>query len=152
MTKLINLNIFEAKNVICVWDENNPERNPRCGIALSNALRGFYVPRHIVVGVFDNGTTRVGGITNYSKLNTYKQTDDIEGSYEDIFCFENFLYSVDELYAAAFVRYTLIEENVKEEEARNKILKELKTSGVEISINALYYLETGEHSLNYIGG
>ena len=42
MDKLINLNVIEAKNVICVWREDcDEDKDYSCGIALDTAAISY---------------------------------------------------------------------------------------------------------------
>lgn len=50
MKKLINLNVIEAKNVICVWREDCDEhRDYSCGIALDTAALSYVIPQYIAI-------------------------------------------------------------------------------------------------------
>lgn len=78
MKKLINLTVYDAKNMICVWNENEPEYNYQSGIALEDAVRGFMVPQYYVVGVFDDGSSKAAGIFSLSDINQNGEEDDLE--------------------------------------------------------------------------
>ena len=138
MTKLINLTVYDAKNMICVWNENNPNADYQQGIALEEAERGFMVPRHYIVGVFDDGSSKAAGIFNLSDINQSGDDDDLE----DLFLFDEFAYYVDILGAKAFVRLELANNGnqISEKEARDNVYKRLLTSGVEIEDEARNYL------------
>ena len=140
MATLINLNVYDAKNMICVWNENNPEEDFRCGIALENAMRGFMVPRHYVVGTFDDGSTKAAGIFNLTEINQNPEED--MDSYHQLFLFDEFIYHVDILGAKAFVRHKLADygKRISEQEAKDMVYAELLESGVEISDEAKAYL------------
>ena len=80
MKKLINLTVYDAKNMICVWNENEPKNGYRSGIALENAVRGFMVPRHYIVGVFDLGAkafVRLELINNGNKISEKEARDNV---------------------------------------------------------------------------
>ena len=138
MKKLINLTVYDAKNVICVWNENEPNAGYQQGIALEEAVRGFMVPRHYVVGVFDDGSSKAAGIFNLSDINQNGGDDDLE----QLFLFDEFAYYVDILGAKAFVRLELANNGnkISEKEARDNVYKKLLTSGVEIDDEARNYL------------
>lgn len=51
MVELINLNVYPAHNIICVWNENNEDWPFMSGIALDDAERGFMIPRYIIVDI-----------------------------------------------------------------------------------------------------
>lgn len=133
MEKLINLNVYDAKNMICVWNENEPKNGYRSGIALEDAVRGFMVPRHYVVGVFDSGDTKAAGIFSLNDLNEY-----------ELFMYNEFCYHVNSDLAKAFVRHEIIngDENgeINEHTAKCRVYKELLSSGVAISEEAEKYL------------
>lgn len=78
MKKLINLTVYDAKNMICVWNENDTKDGYRPGIALEQAMRGFMVPRHYIVGVFDDGSSKAAGIHGLSDINQNGEYDDLE--------------------------------------------------------------------------
>ena len=138
MKKLINLTVYDAKNMICVWNENEPKNGYRSGIALENAVRGFMVPRHYIVGVFDDGSSKAAGIFNLSDIKQNGEDDDLD----HLFLYDEFAYHVDILGAKAFVRLELINNGnkISEKEARDNVYKMLLTSGVEIEEEARNYL------------
>ena len=144
MEKLINLNVYDAKNMICVWNEDNPEEDFRYGIALENAMRGFMVPRHYVVGTFDDGSTKAAGIFNLTDINQNPEED--MDSYHRLFLNNEFIYQVDILEAKAFVRLERANygNKISEKEACNNVYAELLESGVEISDEAREYLTNPE--------
>ena len=131
MAELINLNVYPAHNIICVWNENNEEDTFMSGIALDDAERGFMIPKYIVVGVFSDGTARAAGIFNYNVIN---RTDS-----DDLFLYDEFLDFVDIDAAKAFVRFE-VSQGTEETDAKTIVLSELKESGVEISEEAEMYL------------
>ena len=138
MKKLINLAVYDAKNMICVWNENEPKYNYQSGIALEDAVRGFMVPQYYVVGVFDDGSSKAAGIFSLSDINQNGEDDDLE----QLFLFDEFASYVDILGAKAFVRWELANNGnkISEKEARDNVYKRLLTSGVEIEDEARNYL------------
>ena len=138
MKKLINLTVYDAKNMICVWNENEPKYGYLCGIALEEAERGFIVPRYYVVGVFDDGSSKAAGIRDLSGINQNGEFDDLER----LFLYDEFAYCVDILGAKAFVRLELANngDKISEKEARDNVYKELLMSGVKIDDEARNYL------------
>lgn len=132
MKKLINLTVYDAKNMICVWNENEPNADYQFGIALEDAHCGFMVPRYYVVGVFDDGSSKAAGIFNLTEINQ-------NGG---LFLFDEFAYYVDILDVKAFVRWELCSNGneISEKEARDNVYKRLLTSGVEIQDEARNYL------------
>ena len=144
MAKLINLNVYDAKNMICVWNENNPELDYQCGIALEDAERGFMVPRHYVVGIFDDGSTKAAGIFSLTEVNQSVNED--FDDYHELFLFDEFAYVVDVLGATAFVRLELANNGnkISEKEAKDNIYARLLESGVELTDNAREYLTNPE--------
>ena len=137
MKKLINLTVYDAKNMICVWNENEPNSGYLYGIALEEAVRGFMVPRHYVVGVFDDGSTKAAGIHSLTVIN-----QDEEEVIDELFLYDEFAYYVDMLGAKAFVRLELAQNGnqISEKEARDNVYKRLLASGVEIEDEARNYL------------
>ena len=131
MAELINLNVYPAHNIICVWNENNEEDTFMSGIALDDAERGFMIPKYIVVGVFSDGTAKAAGIFGYNVIN---RTDS-----DDLFLYDEFLDFVDIDAAKAFVRFE-VSQGTEETDAKTIVLSELKESGVEISEEAEMYL------------
>ncbi|MBR2016007.1 MAG: hypothetical protein IKB96_01605 [Prevotella sp.] len=138
MKKLINLTVYDVKNMICVWNENDPNADYQQGIALEEAMRGFMVPRHYVVGVFDDGSSKAAGIFNLADINQNGEYDDLE----QLFLYDEFVYHVDILVAKAFVRFELANNGnkISEKEAKDNVYKRLLTSGVEIGDKARNYL------------
>ena len=137
MKKLINLTVYDAKNMICVWNENEPNAGYQQGIALEEAVRGFMVPRHYVVGVFDDGSTKAAGIHNLTVIN-----QDEEDVIDELFLYDEFAYYVDIFGAKAFVRLELDNygNKISEKEARDNVYKKLLKSGVKIEDEARNYL------------
>ena len=138
MKKLINLNVYDAKNMICVWNNNEPNTDYQYGIALEDACVGFNVPQYYVVGVFDDGSSKAAGIRNLSEINQDGEDEDLGG----LFVFDEFAYYVDILCAKAFVRWELAQNGnqISEKEAMDNVYKELLASGVKIDDEARNYL------------
>ena len=132
MEKLINLNVYDAKNMICVWNEKYANRTYRQGLKEDDANCGFMVPRHYVVGVFDNGKTKAAGIFTLNDLNEY-----------ELFMYNEFCYHVNSDLAKAFVRHEIMngDENgeISEYTAKCRVYNELLSSGVKISEEAKEY-------------
>ena len=131
MAELINLNVYPAHNIICVWNENNEDCSFMYGIKRDNAKRGFMIPQYIVVGVFNDGITKAAGIFNYNDLNT----NDID----ELFALDVFLDFVDIDVAKAFVRWE-VSEGKEGTNAKTIVLAKLQKSGVEVSQEAEMYL------------
>ena len=131
MAKLINLNVYPAHNIICVWNDNNEDCSYGYGIARDDAKRAFMIPKYIVVGVFNDGTTKAAGILDYNGLNLCDS--------DDLFLYDEFLDSVDIYAAKAFVRLE-ISKGKEETYAKTIVLAKLQKSGVEISKEAEMYL------------
>jgi hypothetical protein len=131
MAELINLNVYPAHNIICVWNDNNDNCSFGNGIARDDAKRGFMIPQYVVVGVFNDGTTKAAGIFDYNEINQ----EDIEG----LFICDEFLDFVDIYAAKAFVRLE-ISEGKEETNAKTIVLSKLQKSGVEINQEAEMYL------------
>lgn len=132
MAKLINLNVYPANNIICVWNENNGGDRFLDGIALDDAERGFVTPRYIVVGVFSDGITKAAGLLDYNDINL------CEG--DELFLYDEFLDFVDIDAAKAFVRNKISYYGKEETDAKTIVFSELEKSGVEISQEAEMYL------------
>ena len=133
MAKIINLNVYDAKNVICVWNENEPNDDFIYGIALKDAVRGFMVPRYIIVAVFDDGSTKAAGIFSYEEINHTEEDG-------DMFLYNEFCYRVGLYAAKAFVRFKLTESTSNLKKAKDEVYAELLESGVEINEEARQYL------------
>lgn len=131
MAELINLNVYPAHNIICVWNENNEDWSFISGIALDDAERGFMIPKYIVVGVFSDGTQKAAGIFSYNDINLNDS--------EDLFLYDEFLDFVDINAAKAFVRFE-VSQGTEEMDAKTTVLSNLKESGVEINKEAEMYL------------
>lgn len=133
MAELINLNVYPAHNIICVWNENNEDWPSDSGIALDDAERGFMIPKYIIVGVFSGGTTKAAGVFGYNDIN---RTDS-----DELFLYDEFLEFVNINWAKAFVRFE-VGQDAEETDAKNIVLSKLKESGVEINKEAEMYLLT----------
>jgi hypothetical protein len=131
MAELINLNVYPAHNIICVWNENNEDCSFERGIARDDAERGFMTPKYIVVGVFSDGTAKAAGIFSYNDIN---RTDS-----DDLFLYDEFLDFVNIDVAKAFVRWE-VSEGKEGTNAKTIVLAKLQKSGVEVSQEAEMYL------------
>ena len=131
MAELINLNVYPAHNIICVWNENNEDCSFRYGIARDDAKRGFMIPKYIVVGVFSGGTTKAAGIFSYNDIN--------RNDSDDLFLYDEFWDFVDIDAAKAFVRFE-VSQGTEETDAKTIVLSKLEESGVEITNEAEMYL------------
>lgn len=131
MAKLINLNVYPAHNIICVWNENNEDCSFERGIARDDAERGFVTPKYIVVGVFSDGTTKAAGTFGYNDIN---RTDS-----DELFLYDEFLDFVDIDVAKAFVRWE-VSKGKEGTNAKTIVLAKLQKSGVEVSQEAEMYL------------
>lgn len=143
MNKLINLQVLEAKNVICgeVIPDKDKEKGVRFyqGLYKENCQRAFMVPSHIIIGVFEDGTVRAAGIQDLNILSIYGQyKDNME---EGLFYFDDFVYNIDIKKAEAIVRYYLYDESFgdTEEEIKSNIYNKLLKSGVTITEEARMY-------------
>lgn len=133
MAKLINLNVYDAKNMICVWNETYPDDGWTCGLGLEDTDCGFMIPRYFVVGIFDNGTTKVGGISDLYEINDYPE-------FEDLFLYNEFCRRVDFHAARAFVNHEKGDSGCNVREAKATVYELLLKSGVEINNEARRYL------------
>ena len=131
MAKLINLNVYPAHNIICVWNYDNDKCSFGRGIVRDDAKRAFMIPKYVVVGVFNDGTIKAAGILDYNVLNDCDS--------DDLFLYDEFLDSVDIYAAKAFVRL-VISYGKKETDAKTIVLSKLQESGVEINKEAEMYL------------
>ena len=133
MRKLINLNIIPASRVICVYREDMDMNYPfRRGIESNEAMGNFDVPRYIVIGTFDDGSVRVGGIVTLNEINSRHQ------DYDQLFLRDQFLHYITKYDAIAFVRSYARVEN--EDFAKKMVYKYLVEAGVEIWEEAEKYL------------
>ena len=131
MAKLINLNITKVDNIICVWREDIEESQEYCcGIALESAKLGFMIPEYMAVGVFDDGSVKVGGL--FTPSDAMRE--------DDIFLYTQFVKTVAGLEAVAMVRMEMDYSGISKNEAKLTVYKKLAESGVKILPDALQYL------------
>ena len=135
MKKLINLTVYDAKNMICVWNEKNPDEGWECGIALDDADCGFMIPRYYVVGVYDDGSSAAAGIFDLTDIN---QSEDEFDS--NLFLYNEFAYTVDINAARAFVNHERGNSGCSERGAKDTVFELLLKSGVKIEDEARNYL------------
>ena len=152
MSKLIQLQVLEAKNVICGTEI--PKRDKEYGnygedfwygINSDDAQRDFNIPSHIIIGLFDDGSVRVAGIDSLNLLNEPLNTDNLSDSFHPtIFFYDTIINKVGIHEAKAFVRYCLngwknaTQKQIKG--AKKEIYEELLRSGVKIDDEAKDYL------------
>lgn len=142
MAKLINLQVIEAKNVICVWRNDEKEDwDFLCGIALDKAEACYMIPRNIVIGTFDNGTVKAAGIFGMGDINDSGEKVDSDEEWPELFLFHQFCYLINLDIAKAFVRGEIEEGKYKDEaSAKDCILADMKKAGVTILDEAMEYL------------
>lgn len=135
MAKLINLTVYDAKNMICVWNEKDPDEGWESGIALDDADCGFMIPRYYVVGVYDDGSSAAAGIFKLTDINQSG------GEYDNgLFLFNEFAYRIDIYAARAFVNHERGDSGCSKREAKDTVYELLLKSGVEIDNDARKYL------------
>lgn len=133
MRKLINLNIIPANGVICVSREDMDMDFPfRSGIQSDEAMGSFSIPRYIVIGTFDDGSVRAGGILTLNEINRHHK------DYKYLFLRDQFLHNITIYDAMAFVRCDARYEN--EDSVKKMVYKHLVEAGVEIWEDAKEYL------------
>ena len=133
MSKLINLNVIPAHGVICAWDYDDNNKDIDCGIALETARLNYMIPTHIAIGIFDDGTTRAGGLLGLNHING-------NGIGTPLFLYDRFLEFVTLDYAKAFVRGLIaFGAYDNDAEAKESIYQELKECGIRISDKAISY-------------
>ena len=142
MAKLINLQVIEAKNVICVWRNDEKEDwDFHRGIDLDKAEARYMIPRNIVIGTFDNGTVKAAGIFGMGDINDLGEEVDSREEWQGLFLFHQFCYSISLDIAKAFVRGEIEEGEYKDEaSAKAGILADMKKAGVTILDEAMEYL------------
>ena len=147
MSKLIQLQVLEAKNVICgsVVSPMNKTDDFWENIDKDTAKRDYTVPSHIIVGVFDDGSTRVAGIENLNVLNRDMDEDDLDGSYNydyGIFYYDTIISEVGLAEVKAFARYYQDTDGTIHKNVKAQIYEDLLRSGVKIDEEAKDYLLT----------
>jgi hypothetical protein len=123
--------------VINVWVENEDDvlRPYEAGILLDTAERGFMVPRYVAVGVFDDGTTKAGGLIDLNQINS--RDDD-----EILFLYDQFANYVDLPLAKALVRNECSEDGHTDDvKSKANVYSRLLQSGVDLSTEAVQYFE-----------
>ena len=149
MSKLINLQVFEAKNVICgavapekAKEYGNYGEDFWCGIALNSAQREFIIPSYIIIGIFDDGSTKCAGIRSLNILNAGINPEDLDASYSNMFYFDTIIHKVGLYEAKSFIRYYHYDEiyGDTEEKIKKGIYEDLVESGVKIDEEAKNYL------------
>ena len=147
MSKLVNLQLLEAKNVICVWREDDGFREAekelnneygKVGFAYClesiNAEANYMIPRYIAVGTFMDGEAKVAGISDLNSINN-------KNGNSDIFLYDDFLHKIDHHTAKAFVRFLVADGDYDTEtDAKKAVLLDMREAGVEITEDAMLYL------------
>ncbi len=140
MKKLINLNVNEAKNVICVWRVDCDEHSDYyVGIGLDTAKLGYTIPRYIAIGTFDDGTIMAGGLHS---LNDINQPDYFDEEY-GLFLYHQFMHSVGIYEAKALVRGEIADGEYDDEQSAKKgIYANLLRVGIEMTEDAEEYFKS----------
>jgi hypothetical protein len=144
MSKLINLQVLEAKNIICgVVEPKSAKEYGEFGedfwrgIELDDAERAFIIPSHIIIGIFDDGSTKCAGIQSLNILNDPGNLYD--DSLSNLFYYDTIIYIVRLPVVKSFVRYYQ-EKYETEEETKKDIYEDLLISGVKIDDETKNYL------------
>ena len=132
MKRLINLNIKEAKDVICFFSYEEYEH-----LYKSGEVMGFIIPNFFAIGVFSDGTAKIAGIRLEDVHDL--QYFNCEEMWE-FFTFDHFCDYVDDDLARAFVKGKQLNENWSEERAKDYVYEQLSISGVRLSNNAKHFL------------
>ena len=131
MAKLINLNVYDAKNVICVFNAKDDTKDWCYGLGNDDSAVGIMVPRLIIVGVFDDGTVKTAGVKGW---------DYVCSDIDDMFIFHELIHAVDLETVQAMVRW---KKNYIQHEhvAKRHIAEAILRSGVEIDTEIVKYLK-----------
>lgn len=140
MPKLINFNYRETpKGVICCWEDSDNDW----------IFTGYIIPKFIITAIFDDGTMRIAGINGIRDFNQLCKSHiglrDIDNDIFDLeldglLCYDEFTDFVDLDMAKGFVQWNLYRGYESEELAKQIALEDIKSSGIEISSEALEYL------------
>lgn len=143
MSKLIQLQVLEAKNVICgsVVSPADKTNDFWEDIEEDTAKRDYIIPSYIIVGVFDDGSTKVAGIESLNILNYDIDADDLERSYSyGIFYYDTIISEVRLAEVKAFARYYQDTDGTIHKHVKAQIYEDLLRSGVKIDDKAKDYL------------
>ena len=146
MKKLINLNVIEAKNEICVWRIDCDEHQDySCGIALDTAEISYMIPRYIAIGTYNDGTVMAGGLMGLNYINEPEYHSEEYG----LFLYHQFMHFVGIDEAKALVRGGISEGEYKDEQsAKVGIYADLLRAGLEISDEAKDYFNDPQRQTN----
>jgi len=146
---LINFNFREApKGVLCYWKDRDDGRE----------FLGYIIPKYIITAIFDDGTMRIAGIRGMWEFNQLcqehlKRWSDREDTFDEelngLLCYDVFAEYVDLDMAKGFVQYDLVGKttsNYNVSKAKNSVLKDLRSCGIEIEQEALEYLNPNYHA------
>ena len=146
MRKIVDLKIIKANGFVCTCNEDKGGNNADehfCkgygGVGLPTARRGYMIPTHIIVGIFNDGSIRAAGIQRLNDLNEHGN------DYNELFLYDNIEGLINEDFAKALVRdwketgeyETLIE-------CKNEIYKDLRDACVKISSGAERFFKNDE--------
>ena len=146
MKKLINLNVIEAKNVICVWREDCDEHTDVfCGIALDTTVISYMIPRYIAIGTYSDGTPMAGGLLGLNDINDHDYYDKEYG----LFSYHQFMSYVGIYEAKALVRGEIsVGMYDDEQSAKVGIYADLLRAGREIADKAKDYFNDSQRQTN----
>jgi hypothetical protein len=146
MDKLINLNVIEAKNVICVWrDDCDEDKDYACGIALDTTAISYIIPQYIAIGTFDNGKAMAGGLLDLNEINN----SDNYGKEHGLFLYHQFMDYVGIYEAKALVRGGIFDgEYNNEQSAKVGIYADLLRAGLKLSDEAKEYFNDAQLQTN----
>lgn len=146
MEKLINLNVIEAKNVICVWrDDCNDDRDFFCGIACDTTAISYVIPQYIAIGTFDNGKAMAGGLLDLNEINISAN----DGEEHDLFLYHQFMDYVGIDEAKALVRGGIsYGEYDDEQSAKMGIYADMLRAGLKMSDEAKDYFNDSQRQIN----
>lgn len=121
--KLVQLLFVEPKGVICDWQLDEEEEHGR----------DFFIPSHIIVGVFDDGYIKAAGLHGIRDIN---DEPDLEG----LFLYDEIRKCVGLELAKAYVAGRMENEGYPKGLTKNHVLFDLEKAGVVITKEARAWL------------
>ena len=121
--KLVQLTFVEPKGMICDWQLDNKEEHGR----------DFFVPSHIIVGVFNDGYIRAAGLHGIYDIN---DEPDLVG----LFLYDEIRLYVSLERAKAYVAGRMENEGLTKAQAKHDVLVDLEKAGIDIAKEARAWL------------
>lgn len=139
MKKLIHYQILPANGCVAIWNTEDEDLSPDCGIALKNQKRMMIAIKYIFTGLCSDGSLVLCGLPDVDMQAFGEIQGYLESNEELIYKYVYHCIGGRDMIEA-LIRGTMDEHGCSEKEAKEYILAEIKESGVKCSESTIEFL------------